>query len=203
MVVTAPPSLPVTTALACLIRGASLTLCIQDSYPEILVAVGASKPDSSFVKFANLVNRWVYKHVSNIIVMGRDVRVATVAVAQGNLTVSISESAQVSQPNPLARGRTVVTPNSSVTVTADGQKFALVKDGVSLQQLVDGLNGPGIGPSDLLSILQAIKAQDTDRAVALMGEHLTTAAQSIVEYVSGLGGALAPGPTDGAQGLLP
>ncbi len=72
MVVTAPPSLPVTTALACLIRGASLTLCIQDSYPEILVAVGASKPDSLFVKFANFVNRWVYKHVSNIIVMGRD-----------------------------------------------------------------------------------------------------------------------------------
>ncbi|MEQ1605245.1 MAG: glycosyltransferase family 4 protein [Pyrinomonadaceae bacterium] len=72
MVVTAPPSLPVTTALACLIRGASLTLCIQDSYPEILVAVGASKPDSLFVKFVNFINRWVYKHVSNIIVMGRD-----------------------------------------------------------------------------------------------------------------------------------
>ena len=72
MVVTAPPSLPVTTALACLIRGASLTLCIQDSYPEILVAVGASKPDSLFVKFANFINRWVYKHVLNIIVMGRD-----------------------------------------------------------------------------------------------------------------------------------
>lgn len=72
MVVTAPPSLPVTTALACLIRGASLTLCIQDSYPEILVAVGASTPDSLFVKFANFINRWVYKHVLNIIVMGRD-----------------------------------------------------------------------------------------------------------------------------------
>ncbi|MFT3745245.1 MAG: glycosyltransferase family 4 protein [Pyrinomonadaceae bacterium] len=72
MVVTAPPSLPVTTALACLIRGASLTLCIQDSYPEILIAVGASKPGSLFVKFANFVNRWVYKHVTNIIVMGRD-----------------------------------------------------------------------------------------------------------------------------------
>jgi flagellar P-ring protein precursor FlgI len=95
---------------------------------------------------------------SGIIVMGRDVRVATVAVAQGNLTVSISESPQVSQPNPLSRGRTVVTPRSSVSVTEDGKKLALVKDGVSLQQLVDGLNGLGIGPRDLIGILQAIKA---------------------------------------------
>jgi flagellar P-ring protein FlgI len=95
---------------------------------------------------------------SGIIVMGRDVRVATVAVAQGNLTVSISESPQVSQPNAFARGRTVVTPNSSVKVSEDGKKLAMVKDGVSLQQLVDGLNGLGIGPRDLISILQAIKA---------------------------------------------
>lgn len=95
---------------------------------------------------------------SGIIVMGRDVRVATVAVAQGNLTVSISESPQVSQPNPLSRGRTVVTPRTSVGVQEDGKKLALVKDGVSLQQLVDGLNGLGIGPRDLIGILQAIKA---------------------------------------------
>jgi flagellar P-ring protein FlgI len=95
---------------------------------------------------------------SGIIVMGRDVRVATVAVAQGNLTVSISESPQVSQPNPLSRGRTVVTPRSSIGVTEEGKKFAVVKDGVSLQQLVDGLNGLGIGPRDLIGILQAIKA---------------------------------------------
>ena len=95
---------------------------------------------------------------SGIIVMGRDVRVATVAVAQGNLTVTISESPQVSQPNSLSRGRTVVTPNSRVGVTEDGKKFALVRDGVSLQQLVDGLNGLGIGPRDLIGILQAIKA---------------------------------------------
>jgi flagellar P-ring protein FlgI len=95
---------------------------------------------------------------SGIIVMGRDVRVATVAVAQGNLTVTISESPQVSQPNPLSRGRTVVTPRTSIGVSEDGKKLALVKDGVSLQQLVDGLNGLGIGPRDLIGILQAIKA---------------------------------------------
>ncbi|HLH93699.1 MAG TPA: flagellar basal body P-ring protein FlgI [Xanthobacteraceae bacterium] len=95
---------------------------------------------------------------SGIIVLGRDVRVSTVAVAQGNLTVTISEAPQVSQPQPLARGQTVVTPRSRVGVTEDGKGLALVREGVSLQQLVDGLNALGIGPRDLIAILQAIKA---------------------------------------------
>jgi flagellar P-ring protein precursor FlgI len=106
----------------------------------------------------DLAAKIVIDERSGIIVMGRDVRVATVAVAQGNLTVTISESPQVSQPLPRSRGRTVVTPRTSVGVTEDGKKFAVVKDGVSLQQLVDGLNGLGIGPRDLIGILQAIKA---------------------------------------------
>src|SRR5947209_16350033 len=106
----------------------------------------------------DLAAKIVIDERSGIIVMGRVVRGATVAVAQGNLTVTISESPQVSQPNPLSRGRTVVTPRTSVGVTEDGKKFAVVKDGISLQQLVDGLNGLGIGPRDLIGILQAIKA---------------------------------------------
>jgi flagellar P-ring protein precursor FlgI len=95
---------------------------------------------------------------SGIIVMGRDVRVSTVAVAQGNLTVTISEAPQVSQPAPFSRGRTTVVPRSRVGVQEDGRKLALVNEGVSLQELVDGLNALGIGPRDLISILQAIKA---------------------------------------------
>ena len=95
---------------------------------------------------------------SGIIVMGRDVRVSTVAVAQGNLTVSISEAAQVSQPAPFSQGRTVTVPRSRVGVQEDGKKLALVREGVSLQQLVDGLNALGIGPRDMIAILQAIKA---------------------------------------------
>jgi flagellar P-ring protein FlgI len=95
---------------------------------------------------------------SGIIVMGRDVRVSTVAVSQGNLTVTISETPVVSQPQPLSRGETRVTPRTRVGVQEDGKKLAVVKEGVSLQQLVDGLNSLGIGPRDLISILQAIKA---------------------------------------------
>src|SRR5712671_74698 len=95
---------------------------------------------------------------SGIIVMGRDVRVSTVAVAQGNLTVTISETPQVSQPAPFSRGQTRVVPRTKIGVQEDGKKFAVVREGVSLQQLVDGLNALGIGPRDLIAILQAIKA---------------------------------------------
>jgi flagellar P-ring protein FlgI len=101
---------------------------------------------------------------SGIIVMGRDVRVSTVAVAQGNLTVTISETPQVSQPNPLSRGQTVVVPRTRVGVQEDGRKLAMVREGVSLQQLVDGLNALGVGPRDLIAILQAIKASGAIQA---------------------------------------
>ncbi|GEP00197.1 flagellar basal body P-ring protein FlgI [Methylobacterium haplocladii] len=96
---------------------------------------------------------------SGIIVMGRDVRVSTVAIAQGNLTVTITEQPQVSQPAPLSNGQTVVVPRTAVKVdTGDGNKLALVKEGVTLRELVDGLNALGVGPRDLISILQAIKS---------------------------------------------
>jgi flagellar P-ring protein FlgI len=95
---------------------------------------------------------------SGVIVIGRDVRVSTVAVAQGNLTVTISESPQVSQPAPLSRGRTTVVPRTRVGVQEEGRGLAMVQEGVSLQQIVDGLNALGIGPRDLITILQAIKA---------------------------------------------
>jgi len=95
---------------------------------------------------------------SGIIVMGNNVRVSTVAVAQGNLTVTISETPQVSQPAPFSRGQTTTVPRTRIGVSEDGKKLALVKEGVSLQQIVDGLNALGIGPRDLIAILQAIKA---------------------------------------------
>ena len=102
--------------------------------------------------------RVVVDERSGIIVMGRDVRVSTVAIAQGNLTVTITEQPMVSQPAPLSNGQTVVVPRTGVKVdTGDSNKLALVKEGVSLRELVDGLNALGVGPRDLISILQAIK----------------------------------------------
>jgi len=95
---------------------------------------------------------------SGIIVMGKDVRVSTVAVAQSNLTVTIAESPMVVQPNPLSLGQTAVEPRTDLSVNTTETKLAVVPESVSLQQLVDGLNALGISPRDLIAILQAVKA---------------------------------------------
>jgi flagellar P-ring protein FlgI len=96
---------------------------------------------------------------SGIIVMGADVRISQVAIAQGNLTVRVTETPQVSQPNPLAEGETVVVPRTRVEVEqGGGRNMVVLQEGVSLQELVAGLNALGVPPRDLISILQAIKA---------------------------------------------
>ncbi|GBE44684.1 flagellar P-ring protein precursor [bacterium BMS3Bbin10] len=97
---------------------------------------------------------------TGIIVMGRDVRVSTVAIAQGNLTITVTEAPQVSQPNPLSEtGTTVVVPRTRISADDEGDnKLAVISEGVTLRELVDGLNALGIGPRDMISILQAVKA---------------------------------------------
>jgi flagellar P-ring protein precursor FlgI len=97
---------------------------------------------------------------SGIIVMGENVRINKVAIAQGNLTIKIQETPQVSQPAPLSQGgTTVVVPRTEVSVDENKDaKLALLKAGVSLQDLVQSLNALGIGPRDMISILQSIKA---------------------------------------------
>ena len=107
----------------------------------------------------DLPARIVIDERSGVVVIGRDVRVSMVAVAQGNLTVTVSETPEVSQPSPFARrGTTTVVPRTRIGVQEDGKKMFVVREGVSLQQVVDGLNAMGIGPRDLITILQAIKA---------------------------------------------
>jgi flagellar P-ring protein FlgI len=95
---------------------------------------------------------------SGLIVMGNDVRVSTVAVAQSNLTVSIAENPEVVQPDPFSLGETAVEPRTDLTVQTSDSNLALVRESVSLRELVDGLNALGIAPRDLIAILQAIKA---------------------------------------------
>jgi flagellar P-ring protein precursor FlgI len=95
---------------------------------------------------------------SGIIVMGKDVRVSTVAVAQSNLTVTIAETPGVSQPNPFSDGQTVEVPRTDLNVDIVNSDLTMVRESVSLDELVNGLNALGISPRDLIAILQAIKA---------------------------------------------
>jgi flagellar P-ring protein precursor FlgI len=140
------------------------------------------------------VARVVIDEANGVIVMGENVRISTVAVAQGNLTVKITETPQVSQPNPFssagralpqgergapsasgeASGRrgedgvqfapgggaqTTVVPRTKIDIDEQSERrMAVLPAGVSLQELVNSLNALGVGPRDMISILQAIKA---------------------------------------------
>ena len=103
--------------------------------------------------------RVVIDEASGVIVMGADVRISTVAIAQGALTISVSETPQVSQPSPFSeRGSTVVVPRTEVEAEDELGQLQIVNDGVRLSDLVDGLNALGVAPRDMIAILQAIKA---------------------------------------------
>ncbi len=104
--------------------------------------------------------RVVIDESSGVIVMGRDVRVSQVAIAQGNLTISVTETPQVSQPNPFAEtGTTEIVPRTDLNVQdSEDRRLAVLDGSVSLQVLVDGLNALGVSPRDMITILQSIKA---------------------------------------------
>lgn len=103
----------------------------------------------------------VIDEASGTIVMGENVRIDTVAVAQGNLTVKIEEIPAVSQPQPFAPegAQTVQTATTNITVDeSPGKRMAVMERGTTLKELVAGLNALGVGPRDLVTILQTIKA---------------------------------------------
>jgi flagellar P-ring protein FlgI len=90
------------------------------------------------------------------VVVGQDVQISTVAVTYGTLTVRVNEQPRVSQPNPFANGRTVVTPNTTINAEQSGGPIAIL-GGSSLRALVAGLNRIGVKPPGIIAILQAIK----------------------------------------------
>ena len=174
----------------------------------VLVAIPAGFKDDLVAMLTDIeqlrvepdqIARVVIDEANGVIVMGENVRISTVAVAQGNLTVKITETPQVSQPNPFAPAgqattfapnasttppttqsptlpgapndgagvqfapgggaQTVVVPRTKVEVDEQSERrMAVLPAGVSLQELVNSLNALGVGPRDMISILQAIKA---------------------------------------------
>lgn len=106
------------------------------------------------------VARVVVDEQSGVIVMGANVRISQVAIAQGNLTIRITETPQVSQPEAFSEGgETVVVPRTEVEVDEGGdKKLGILAEAPTLQDLVAGLNALGIGPRDMITILQSIKA---------------------------------------------
>jgi flagellar P-ring protein precursor FlgI len=101
----------------------------------------------------------VIDETSGTIVMGANVRISTVAIAQGNLTIRVSETPEVSQPGALSNGTTKTVPRSTISIdTEHDHKLGILNASPTLRDLVASLNALGVGPRDLISILQAIKA---------------------------------------------
>ena len=101
----------------------------------------------------------VVDEASGTIVMGANVRVSTVAIAQGNLTIRVTETPVVSQPNPRSLGQTAVVPRTNIQIDdGAGKKLGILSGNVTLRDLVTSLNALGVGPRDMISILQSIKA---------------------------------------------
>ncbi len=137
---------------------ATVSMAVPPRYQSDIVALLTDVEQLRIVP--DQVARVVVDEHSGVIVMGENVRISTVAIAQGNLTIRITDTPQVSQPGPFSRtGQTAVVQRTDIQVSEDSdRKLAVLQSGISLQELVNGLNALGVGPRDMISILQAIKA---------------------------------------------
>ncbi|MBI5418997.1 MAG: flagellar basal body P-ring protein FlgI [Deltaproteobacteria bacterium] len=118
---------------------------------EFLAEIGEAEvtPDSAA--------RVVVNEKTGTVVIGRNVKINTVALAHGSLNIVIRERPEVSQPAPFSKGTTVVTPTTEVKAKEEKRKVALMDTGATIADLVDALNKLGITPRDLIAILQALK----------------------------------------------
>jgi len=104
------------------------------------------------------VAKVVLNERTGTVIMGENVRISTVAVAHGNLSVIIKETERVSQPLPFSEGETVITPETALTAQEETRKLVVIPQGANLGEVVRGLNAIGVSPRDLISIFQAIRA---------------------------------------------
>jgi flagellar P-ring protein precursor FlgI len=160
------PDLTTARRIAAAVNRAAGTAVAQATDPRTVAILLAGRDPVGFVAEIEQLRvqpdqmaRVVIEEASGTVVMGADVRVSTVAIAQGNLTIRITETPQVSQPNALSGGQTVVTPRTNIEVDDQAERrLGILRGGVTLEELVRGLNGLGVGPRDLITILQTIKA---------------------------------------------
>ncbi len=101
--------------------------------------------------------RVVVNSRTGTVVIGSQVRVSPAAITHGSLTVTVSESAQVSQPNALSGGQTTVVPQSTITASNEGSRMFRFNGGATLDEIVRAVNEVGAAPGDLIAILEALK----------------------------------------------
>jgi flagellar P-ring protein FlgI len=143
--------------IARMLDSTAIELTMDNSYPSPAQLI--SEIENFEVTPAQKA-RVVVDQRSGTIVLGSEVRISSVAVAQGNLSIRIRELPGVVQPNPFSRnGETVVVPRTDITVDdGGGRNVAVLDENISLADLVDGLNALGVSPREMIDILKSIKA---------------------------------------------
>ncbi len=143
--------------VALALNSSSIEVEIPNIYKDKLVSL-LTKIEQLKVQPDQLA-RIVIDEASGIVVIGKDVRINKLAVAQGNLTIKIADVSLLSEPEPFEQGYSTVSDYELVeAMPAVDAKLSVMDMGVNLQDMVDGLNALGVSPRDLISILQAIKA---------------------------------------------
>ncbi|ETC97172.1 flagellar basal body P-ring protein [Asaia sp. SF2.1] len=133
-------------------RTVSVNMAGRDA-PSLLYRIGdlMIEPDT--------MAKVIVDEASGTIVMGDNVRISTVAIAQGNLTIQVTETPLIAQPAPFSNGTTAIVPRTQIDASTDSShRLGILREGPTLASLVAGLNALGMGPRDMISILQAIKA---------------------------------------------
>ncbi|MBM3097874.1 flagellar basal body P-ring protein FlgI [Gluconobacter cerinus] len=159
------PDLTTASRMAAIINRTIGPIAVVEDPRTVLLDLSTRDPIPTLSRIGDLLvtpdnpAKVIVDEASGTIIMGADVRISTVAVAQGNLTVQITETPQASQPGPFSNGQTAVVPRTNVKVdTGKNNHLAVLPGGTTLRELVSGLNALGVGPRDMISILQAIKA---------------------------------------------
>jgi flagellar P-ring protein FlgI len=107
----------------------------------------------------DIVSKIIINERTGTVIMGENVRIATIAIAHGNLSIQVNRQDNVSQPLPFSRGgQTVVTSDRDMVVQEGRNPLFLVESGVSIGEVVRALNALGVSPRDLIAIFQALKA---------------------------------------------
>ncbi len=138
------------------VDSAIVRIGVPGDYQQNLVSF-VSRIENLQVK-PDRVAKVVLNERTGTVVIGENVRISTVAVSHGNLSIVIKEQPQVSQPMPFSEGETAVVPQTEIEVREEKANLVLLKEGVSIGDVIENLNTIGVTPRDLIAILQAIKA---------------------------------------------
>jgi flagellar P-ring protein precursor FlgI len=138
------------------VDGRTVSVKVPDPYKERLVELIAELENIEIE--TDRKARVVLNERTGTVVIGRDVRIAAIAITQGALSIQIGTNFNVSQPEGFSLGKTMVTPEQKVQAEEKSGPLVMLQDGAKVEDLVKALNSLGATPKDLVAIFQAIKA---------------------------------------------